>query len=147
MTTEDAIRLELVNLLRYANKTAIASALGVSAQTVINWSEGKHPSQTRLDQVRALYGLPVASGGNEKEGAEPEWVQRLEARLIELRANQDVVARAATQNAVEALLTPEMAEWRDQIAAAMAALPMPASEATDDPADTRAQDTQAPLGQ
>src|SRR5688500_17257391 len=62
MTTEDAIREELVGLLTYANKTAIGEALGVSAQTDINWSEGKYPSQRRLDQVRALYGLPVTSG-------------------------------------------------------------------------------------
>ena len=87
MTTEDAIREELVNLLRYANATAVGKALGVSAQTVINWSEGKHPSQTRLDQVRALYGLPVASQDTKKEAAPPaveERLARVESLLVEI---------------------------------------------------------------
>ena len=54
---EEAVRAELIRLLRYANKTAIADALGLSPQAVINWSEGRNTSEGRLREVRALYGL------------------------------------------------------------------------------------------
>ncbi len=76
MPEEDEIRTELMGLLRYANATAVGKALGVSAQTVTNWARGRHPSQARLDQVRALYGLPVGSQGTTKESP-PAWAEGL----------------------------------------------------------------------
>ena len=51
--------------------------------------------------------------GTTKEAAEPEWVQRLEARLIDLRANQDRVAKLATQRAIEALAPPDLQRAAD----------------------------------
>lgn len=102
MPTEDAIRDELVSLLRYANKTAVAEALRVSTQAVINWSEGKHPSQARLDQIRELYGLPVAPQGTTKD-PRPEWAGEMESRIVsEVQAN-----RAALMEALAAAF----AEW------------------------------------
>ena len=87
MPEEDEIRTELMGLLRYANATAVGKALGVSAQTVTNWARGRHPSQARLDQVRALYGLPVGSQGTTKESP-PAWAEGLV---------NDAVAEVVTQ--------------------------------------------------
>jgi hypothetical protein len=70
MPTEPEVRDELMRLLRYANKTAIARELNVSAQAVVNWSEGRNVTEARLVQVKRLYGLPVASDG-QNETAPP----------------------------------------------------------------------------
>ena len=72
MPNENEVREELVGLLRYANATAIAEQLGVSPQAVINWSKGKHPSERRLNAIKRLYGLPVASQGTKKDGLPSE---------------------------------------------------------------------------
>ena len=48
-----------------------------------------------------------------KEPSEPGWVRRLEARLIELRSNQDRVAWAATQKTIEALTPSELSRAAD----------------------------------
>ena len=146
MIPEDAVREQLINLLRYANKTAVGEALGVSAQTVINWSEGKHPSQTRLDQIRALYGLPVASPGTTKEAAEPEWVQRLEDRLIELRENQDRVAQEAAAGVVTALTPPVREQWAARIEARLADIPTQSDEAPAGSPDTEGLGDEVPQG-
>jgi transcriptional regulator with XRE-family HTH domain len=101
---EDEIRAELMGLLRYANATAVGKALGVSAQTVTNWARGKHPSQTRLTQVRALYGLPVTPRDTTKEPP-PEWAGAMESRIIsEVVANREALyARLADEAALKAL--------------------------------------------
>jgi hypothetical protein len=87
MPTEPEVRDELMRLLRYANKTAIARELNVSAQAVVNWSEGRNVTEARLVQVKRLYGLPVASDGQTKSappaGADgatwmADWLERWE---------------------------------------------------------------------
>jgi DNA-binding transcriptional regulator YdaS (Cro superfamily) len=84
---ENDVRTELMALLRYANYSAIARELGVSAQAVKNWAEGRNTSPARLVQVRALYGIT-------KEAPRPDWAEGLEDRIAErLEASLDVPER------------------------------------------------------
>jgi transposase-like protein len=86
---ENDVRTELMALLRYANYSAIARELGVSAQAVKNWAEGRNTSPARLVQVRALYGIT-------KEAPRPEWAEGLEDRIaesVEARLSLDVPER------------------------------------------------------
>ena len=117
MPEEDEIRTELMGLLRYANATAVGKALGVSSQTVTNWAHGKHPSQRRLDQVRALYGLPVGSQGEQKEAAPPAWAERLAVE------SADAVVRR--------LVPPELLGAAHRLLADLARLAPPSDEAGD----------------
>jgi hypothetical protein len=87
VSDEQAVRDELVALLRYANKSAIAEQLGVKPQSVINWSRGLYPSEERLRQVRRLFGLPdtpKTAPPAEADEAVPHWVARLLAGVISL---------------------------------------------------------------
>ena len=115
MADEAAVRDELVGLLRYANKTAIAEQLGVSPQAVINWSEGKFPSAKRLQQVRVLYGL-----GQTKEAAPPDVAGRLEVYLLALTRKRgitpDELARAEADLAAARALAGG-AGWQQLIGA------------------------------
>jgi transcriptional regulator with XRE-family HTH domain len=72
---EREVRAELMRLLRYANFSAVARELGVSAQAVKNWAEGRNTSPGRLDQVRALYGITKEAAPSE-EGAAVELLKR-----------------------------------------------------------------------
>jgi DNA-binding transcriptional regulator YdaS (Cro superfamily) len=94
---ENDVRTELMALLRYANYSAIARELGVSAQAVKNWAEGRNTSPARLVQVRALYGIT-------KEAPRPDWAEGLEDRIAErlearlsLEVPERVVERVATR--------------------------------------------------
>jgi predicted transcriptional regulator len=99
MSSEQAVRDELVRLLRYANFSAIGRELGVSAQAVKNWAEGRNTSPARLNQVRSLYGLDT-----QEETPRPEWAEGLEDRIAErlearlsLEVPERVVERVATR--------------------------------------------------
>jgi predicted transcriptional regulator len=99
MSSEQAVRDELVRLLRYANFSAIGRELGVSAQAVKNWAEGRNTSPARLNQVRSLYGLDTT-----KETPRPEWAEGLEERIAErlearlsLEVPERVVERVAAR--------------------------------------------------
>jgi transcriptional regulator with XRE-family HTH domain len=72
---EREVRAELMRLLRYANFSAVARDLGVSAQAVKNWAEGRNTSLGRLEQVRALYGITKEAAPSE-EGAAVELLKR-----------------------------------------------------------------------
>jgi transposase-like protein len=89
MEREDDVRAELMALLRYANYSAIARDLGLSAQAVKNWAEGRNTSLGRLEQVRALFGIT-------KEAPRPEWAEGLEDRIaerLEARLSLEIPAR------------------------------------------------------
>jgi predicted transcriptional regulator len=96
---ENEVRDELVALLRYANFSAIGRELGVSAQAVKNWAEGRNTSPARLNQVRALYGLDT-----QEETPRPDWAEGLEDRIAErlearlsLEVPERVVERVAAR--------------------------------------------------
>jgi transposase-like protein len=82
---ENDVRTELMALLRYANYSAIARELGVSAQAVKNWAEGRNTSPARLVQVRALYGLDTT-----KEAAPSLVTRRLLTGVIALESKAGV---------------------------------------------------------
>ena len=84
-------------------------------------------------EVQALMGLDTA-----KEPPEPEWVGRLEGRLIELRENQDRVAKIAARGVVTALADPVREQWATRIAERLADTPTQSDEASDDQPGTEA---------
>lgn len=88
----------------------VVERLAGSRQTLSRWRKVGIPPD-RIEEV--LEAVAEILPGTEKEPPEPAWVGRLEARLIELRRNQDVVARAATQRAVEALAPDELVRAAD----------------------------------
>ena len=94
MQLEPTIRDELMTLLRYANKSAIAKELHVTPQAVINWSEGRNVSLGRLEQVRALFGLNEKTPAPVETGT-GEWAQ--------------MIATEAARAVIEELLP---SEWR-----------------------------------
>ena len=101
MSPEQAIRDELMALLRYANKSEVARALNVTPQAVINWAEGKNTSPARLLQVRRLYGLPDTT--KEPPGP-PEWYEGLRAELVsEIRENREFIVAALSGRIAEAV--------------------------------------------
>lgn len=75
--TEDHDRDEMQKLLAYANFSKVAEAVGVKRAAVANWAAGRHVTPARLEQVRALYGLPVTPEGQQKETPRPEWAEGL----------------------------------------------------------------------
>ena len=82
--TENHDRDEMQKLLAYANFSKVAEAVGVKRAAVANWAAGRHVTPARLEQVRALYGLPVTSGGQQKEAAPIG--ERLDELLVLVRA-------------------------------------------------------------
>lgn len=90
VSDEASIRGELVALLRYANKSAIAEQLGVKPQSVINWSRGLYPSEERLRQVRRLYGLPET-----KEAPPAEASGALEQQIAAIMTRDEVQTMVA----------------------------------------------------
>ena len=93
---EDRERDEMVGLLRYANFSKVAEAVGVKRAAVSNWAAGRNVSPKRLEQVRALLGAPVTPQGTTKEPP-PEWARAMESRLVEAiegRLPSDLVMRA-----------------------------------------------------
>ena len=89
--TEDRDREEMQKLLAYANFSKVAEAIGVKRAAVANWAAGRHVTPKRLEQVKSLYGLPVASQGTQKEPLEPAW---LEGLVREVRMNRAVIQAA-----------------------------------------------------
>lgn len=96
----DAERMR--ELLRYANYAKVAEELGVHRATVARWAAGESvPSWA----VRAVERLIV---GERKETAPPDWAERLERKMDEIRANQDTIADQASRRIIEALAPPEL---------------------------------------
>lgn len=89
--TEDRDREEMQKLLAYANFSKVAEAIGVKRAAVANWAAGRHVTPARLEQVKALYGLPVASQGTQKEPPEPAWLGGL---VREVRMNREAIREA-----------------------------------------------------
>lgn len=87
--TEDRERDEMQKLLAYANFSKVAGAIGVKRAAVANWAAGRHVTPARLEQVRALYGLPVDSQGTKKEAA-PSMTRRLLAGVIALEKKAEI---------------------------------------------------------
>lgn len=88
--TEDRDRDEMQRLLAYANFSKVAEAVGVKRAAVANWAAGRHVTPARLEQVRALYGLPVTPEDTTEK--EPPWVGRLQATVDSILANQGRLA-------------------------------------------------------
>jgi transcriptional regulator with XRE-family HTH domain len=77
---------EMVELLRYASRAKVATALGVSRTTTGQWARGKDVTPYRLRQVRDLLRPP------EPEPPAPAWVERLLAGLMLLEQRENVSA-------------------------------------------------------
>lgn len=96
---EADVRREIQALLRYANKTKVAEALGVSPQAVKNWADGRYPSPQRLDEIRRLFELDADA---EKEPAPPQWVERVLASLMAWEARDGVTDEELAQATIDA---------------------------------------------
>jgi transcriptional regulator with XRE-family HTH domain len=143
---EREVRAELMRLLRYANFSAVARDLGVSAQAVKNWAEGRNTSLGRLEQVRALYGITKEAAPSE-EGAAVELLKRWSGTEPPPWA---VMGRQQILEALESLRGDSMQAVADRIGTELAAelLPQllaertpessrPLSDTPAKPADTR----------
>lgn len=91
-------RTEVVRLLTYANKTAVAVALGVSPQAVLNWAAGRNISEKRWRQIRQLYGLETESSAPGEPETELEAIRKaVESTAVQLSALRSVLESMRAQ--------------------------------------------------
>lgn len=96
--SEAAGRAEVVRLLTYANKTAVAGALGVSPQAVLNWAAGLNISEKRWRQIRELYGLDAENSAPGEPETELAAIRKaVESTAVQLSALRSVLESMRAQ--------------------------------------------------
>ncbi len=119
---------------RHGGPTAVGDLVGAHRLTVNRWMKGDIGIDKlgllaeKLDEPITVHFGP----DTETEAAEPSWVQRLEARLIDLRENQERVAKIAARGVVTALGDSTREAWADRIAERWAESPTQSDEASED---------------
>ena len=137
-----------MRLWKFLSARAVAAALTeagypVSEDVVQRWKKAQKPDPRAVDKLAEVLGIRPDT---ENEPPEPAWVGRLEARLIELRENQDRVAQEAAAGVVTALAPPVREQWAARIEETLDDIPKRSDEAPAGSPDTEGLGGEVPQG-